>query len=189
MSRREGRHTGLSNDNSFRLGSGTEERAQHCCSRYSIPDGGFKEDPDGLKNRQGLGFLLAAQVQAVGYFDVTRIARLTQISQQSAALANQLEQTAAARFIVFVRAQVLGQLGDAVGQNGDLNFGRTGVGIMTMKILDRLGLDFLSEWHDVCFLSLELQVSMSAASLMKTAYRGAGPVTGEDYTRKRLVGN
>jgi hypothetical protein len=48
---------------------------------------------------------------------------LAQVGEQSAALSDQFEQTTAAGLILLVVAQVLGQLGDAVGQDGDLNLG------------------------------------------------------------------
>jgi hypothetical protein len=49
---------------------------------------------------------------------------------------NELEQSAPARLIFFVDPKVVGQLQDAAGQNGNLNFRRTGVRIMAMKICD-----------------------------------------------------
>jgi len=87
-------------------------------------------------------YLFAAQVQSFSYFQVLLIPVLAQVSQHSTALAHQLEQAAAARFIVFIGTQVLGQLVDAIGQDGNLHFGRTGISIVPMKILNRFCLDF-----------------------------------------------
>jgi hypothetical protein len=47
---------------------------------------------------------------------------LPQVSQQPASLADHLEKTPTAGFIVLVRAQMLGQLKNAGGQNRHLDF-------------------------------------------------------------------
>jgi hypothetical protein len=57
--------------------------------------------------------------------------------------------------ILFVGSQMLGELRNAVGQDCDLYFRGTGIRVVAMKILDRLGLNFFCKWHDVCFLSLD----------------------------------
>jgi hypothetical protein len=107
-------------------------------------------------------------------------------------LTNHFEQSTATGLILFVVLQMLCELSDAICQDGDLHFGRTSVFLVAMKILDRLCLDFFRERHDVCFLSVEIMAAraphyagLHVHSLPpKRAYRRAGPVTGEDYTRK-----
>ena len=81
-----------------------------------------------------------SQVELLGESDVARIFRAAEIGQQPAALANELEQAAPRRFIVLVRAQVLVELVDTVGQDRDLHFGRSGVGIVTVIRLNQIGL-------------------------------------------------
>ena len=53
-----------------------------------------------------------------------------QIVQQAAALADQLEETAARVMIFRVRLEVLGEIADAFAENGDLNFRGAGVGVV-----------------------------------------------------------
>ena len=52
---------------------------------------------------------------------------LGQVVEQAAALTNHLVHAKTAVVIVGVTLQVLGELKDALGKNGDLDFGRTGV--------------------------------------------------------------
>jgi hypothetical protein len=122
-------------------------------------------------NLQGPIFLLVAQVKAFGDSQVTLVVGLAQISQHAAALPNKLEQSAPARLIFFVDPEMVGQLLDTAGQDGDLHFRGAGVRIMAMIVCDQFGLNFFRERHDVCFLSLDyggngcrtLQVSMLTA--------------------------
>jgi len=90
-----------------------------------------------------MALLFAAELQAVGHFEVMLVIRLAHVGEQAAAMADQFEQTPSAGFIVFVRAQVFGQLTDAAGKDRDLHFGRAGVLIVAMKILYGLGFHFL----------------------------------------------
>jgi len=46
---------------------------------------------------------------------------------------------------------MIGQHGDAFGEDRDLYIRRTGVTLVAMIIADDLGFDFLVERHDVCF--------------------------------------
>lgn len=62
-------------------------------------------------------------------------------------MTNHLQKTAAAVVILLVCLQMLVQGVDAVGQNGDLYFGRTGVTLVGLVLLDNLLLDFL--FHDI----------------------------------------
>jgi len=47
----------------------------------------------------------------------------------------------------FVRGEVLAQAVDALGQQGNLNFGGTGVLRAALKFTDDARLFFASEWH------------------------------------------
>ncbi len=98
--------------------------------------------------------LLTAELQPFGYAEITLVVAGAQVREQSAALTDHLEQTAAAGLILLVASQMLGELGNAIGQDGDLHFRRTGILVVAMKTFDRLGLDFFCKRHDVCFLSL-----------------------------------
>jgi hypothetical protein len=66
-------------------------------------------------------------------------------------LPNKLEQSPPARLIFLVDPQMIGQLLDAAGQDGDLHFRGTGIRIMAMIVRDQFGLNFFIERHDVCF--------------------------------------
>ena len=65
---------------------------------------------------------------------------LCQIVQHLAALTNHHQQTTAGVVVMLVHAQVIGQLVDAGGQDSNLNFGRTGVALVSSVLQDNLGL-------------------------------------------------
>ncbi len=66
--------------------------------------------------------LFAAEVQAIGNAEVALVVALAQVREQTAALSDQLEKSTAAGLILLVVPQMLGELLNAVGQDGDLNF-------------------------------------------------------------------
>ena len=68
---------------------------------------------------------------------------LCQIVQKIAAMTDHLKKTAAAVVVLVVCLQMLVQIVDAVGQNCDLNLGRTGVAFMGLVLLDDLLLNCL----------------------------------------------
>jgi hypothetical protein len=50
-------------------------------------------------------------------------------------------------FVVPVRAQVVGELVNAGGQQGNLHFGRTGVAFVTGEVLHDCRFFFFLDWH------------------------------------------
>src|SRR5436305_2492033 len=60
---------------------------------------------------------------------------------------DELQQPAAGVVIVAVRAQMLGQLVDALREHCDLDLGGAGVGLRAAVLLDDLELCFLGEGH------------------------------------------
>ena len=86
-------------------------------------------------------FLSDAQLFADGA--IARDVLFDQIVEQTAALADHLEQTAAAVVVVLVDLEMLVEMVDALGQNGDLHLGRAGIGFV-----DTVGLnEFLFASH------------------------------------------
>ena len=67
---------------------------------------------------------------------------LCQVSQQILSVANHLEQTALRMEILRILLHVLGQHVDAVGENSDLHFGRTGVVFASSVLGNDLLLEF-----------------------------------------------
>src|SRR5262249_30911272 len=63
-----------------------------------------------------------------------------EIIEQPAALADQLQQAAARMVILRVTLEMLGEVGDALAQDGDLDFRRAGVGVALGVRLDQLRL-------------------------------------------------
>ena len=59
-----------------------------------------------------------------------------EVFHQAAALANFLDQTAAGRVVLLVALQVLRELFDLLGQNGDLDLWGAGVGRMGLKFFN-----------------------------------------------------
>jgi len=76
--------------------------------------------------RTPLGCLLS-QVQLLDDGTVAVDVYLLEVTEEITSVTDHLEQTAAAVVVLHVGLQVLGQAVDAVGQNGNLNLGRTGV--------------------------------------------------------------
>ena len=72
-----------------------------------------------------------------------------QVSQQALAPVHHLQQAAAAVVILQVGLEVRRQFVDAVGQQGDLDLGRTGVGRAAGVRLDDLGDMFSGGGHSV----------------------------------------
>src|SRR5262249_6938226 len=63
---------------------------------------------------------------------------LSQILQQAVALPDQLQQAASRRAVLLMGLDCLGQLGDPLGQQGDLNLGRPGVVVVKPIAFDQL---------------------------------------------------
>ena len=64
---------------------------------------------------------------------------LHQVAQQVTTAANHFQQTTAGMMVILVGLQMLGQVVDSSGQNGDLNLGRTGVALMQRVVGNDLG--------------------------------------------------
>src|SRR3990172_5832996 len=87
--------------------------------------------------------LLAADAQSLGGSQIAGGVHAPDVGQVSPALTDQAQQTAPRRLVVFVHAQMIGQLFDAPGEDGDLDFGGTRVGPVPMELVDGLGFHFL----------------------------------------------
>ena len=83
--------------------------------------------------------LLAAQTQATNQVTVAVNVALGQVLQQALAATNQKKQATTGVVIMLVGLQVLGQLTNALREQGDLCLRGTGVGLMKTV----LGQDFL----------------------------------------------
>ncbi len=96
--------------------------------------------------------LLLPQAQAFSHRQVSRIVSAAEVRQHASAMSHQFQQPAPARLVVLVRPQVLCQLLYPAGDDCDLDLGRARVRLVAVLLVDELGLDFLCERHDVCFL-------------------------------------
>ena len=67
---------------------------------------------------------------------VTLDVLLGEVVEQVAALTDHFEKAAAGMVVLLVDLEVFGELVDALGENGDLNLRRTGVGLMGAVCLD-----------------------------------------------------
>src|SRR4029077_872726 len=70
-----------------------------------------------------------------------------QVAKDAAALAHHLQQAAARVMVLAVGAQVLGELVDALGEQRDLDLGRSGVLARTAVLADQLLLLVLRQRH------------------------------------------
>jgi hypothetical protein len=79
--------------------------------------------------------------------------RSLQVVQQLAATAHHLEQAAARVVVLGVLLEVLGQVVDPRGQEGDLHFRRTGVVLRALVVQEDLGLVDVGDCHGLASLS------------------------------------
>ena len=91
------------------------------------------------------GRILAAQIELLGDALIARPVGIVQVVQQPAALTNHLEKTTAGAVVFFVILEMLGELGDSLGQHGDLHIRRPGVPLVNAKLFDQLR--FLDCFH------------------------------------------
>src|SRR5205823_13159331 len=96
---------------------------------------------------------LAAKAELLDQGAIALEVVLLEIRQEAAAPADELQQPAAGIVVVLVRAQMLGQLVDALREHCDLHLRRAGVGLTAAVLLDDLQLCFLREGHEPPLLS------------------------------------
>ena len=85
---------------------------------------------------------LFADAELFNNHAVARDILLHQVIQQIAAMADHFQQAAAGVMVLLVHLQVLGQVVDPLGEDGDLDLGRTGVPLMRRIFLDNRGFFF-----------------------------------------------
>src|SRR5579884_1105386 len=90
---------------------------------------------------------LAAEAELLDEGAVALEVRPLQVVQEPAAATDQLEQAATRVVVVLVRAQVLGQGVDPLGQHRDLDLGRARVRLVLAELADVSQLLFLGEGH------------------------------------------
>src|SRR5690606_3944625 len=74
---------------------------------------------------------------------------LLQVSHQPLAPADQQQQATTAVVVLFVHLQVLGEVSDPFGEDGDLDLGRTSVALVGRVLLYDLGFGVRVERHDL----------------------------------------
>src|SRR5204863_967310 len=70
-----------------------------------------------------------------------------EVVEERAALADHLEQAAAAVMVLVIALEVLGEVRDPLGEERDLDLGRAGVGLVLPVLRDRLGLAYGGNGH------------------------------------------
>src|SRR2546428_11334183 len=70
-----------------------------------------------------------------------------EVVEQAAAFADEHQQPAARMMILGVCLEVFGQVIDAFAENGDLHFGRPGVGFVRLVAANQLGLAIFGQRH------------------------------------------
>ena len=88
---------------------------------------------------------LLADAQLVDQSAVTLDVLLLQVVQQTAALADHLEQATTGVVVLGIQLQVSGQVSDALGQDSDLDLGGAGVGLVSTVCLDDGSLLFFTQ--------------------------------------------
>ena len=105
-------------------------------------------------------FALLSQAELADDRAVTLDVVLLQVVQQISSVTDHLLKTAAAVEVLLVGLEVLGQVGDAAGQNCNLYLGRTGVSFVGSVLLNQAEFFFLL--HGFFHLSLFLFTFHSA---------------------------
>src|SRR4051794_30191477 len=102
----------------------------------------------------GNAFALAAQAEALNQLLVAADILALQVVEQAAALTDHDQETTTAVEVLLVGLEVFGQVADALGQDGDLDFRRTGIALTGLVFLDDFLLAFGSNRHrDLRFYS------------------------------------
>ena len=114
-------------------------------------------------------FALLSQAELANDRAVTLDIVLLQVVQQTSSVTDHLLQTAAAVEVLLVGLQVLGQVSDAVGQNSNLYFGRTGVALVSSILRDDVVLEFLLHGF-FTFQKIFIYVSLSNRWVKKLLY-------------------
>src|SRR5262249_21397886 len=105
-------------------------------------------DLSGLfSERAALPRALFAQAERFDQLAIAIEALALEVLEQRTALADHLEQAAAAVVVLVVELAVLGEVQDALGQKGDLHFRGAGVALVLPKLRDRLGLAYGGNRH------------------------------------------
>jgi hypothetical protein len=108
---------------------------------------------------------LLANAELADYVAIAiRIVRL-QVVQQAAALADQHEQATPRGMILLMRLEVLGQFGDAGAQNRNLNFRRSGIGIVGAEALNQFGFCCRCQHSVLVTPQIVKSISMSSVRL------------------------
>src|SRR5262245_43703633 len=91
----------------------------------------------------------ATQAETVDQRAVALHVDLGDVLEQPTPTADQQQQTAPRVVVVLVHLQVLGQVGDALGQQRDLGFRGAGVGVMQAILAQNVLLLFGGERHEI----------------------------------------
>ncbi len=93
-------------------------------------------------------YVLATQTQATDEGAVTTGVLTLQVVQQLAALVNHADQTTTGVVVFAVGLEVVLQLVDVGGQQGNLHFRATGIAFSLLVVVNDLGLFFNAQCHD-----------------------------------------
>src|SRR4051812_41874091 len=116
---------------------------------YAFRPDGRKADAEIAPHLQSSMHRLATQAEAFDQALVTGLVALLDIVKQAAAGRYELEQATTGMGILDVILEVLGQVGNAFGQDGNLDFRRTSVVWLDCIFLDQGALALSSNRHRV----------------------------------------
>jgi hypothetical protein len=86
--------------------------------------------------------VLLAEVEIADERAVTLDVAVLEVVEKTAALTDELQETTAAMVVLLVGLKVFREVGDALGEQSDLDLGGTGVGLATAVSGDNNGLGF-----------------------------------------------
>ena len=118
------------------------------------------ESENGRPRGPPIDALLLTDAQLCNDGAITVDVLLCKIVEQAAALTDHHEQATAGMVVVLVLTQVLGQLVDTGGEDGDLDLGGAGVALMGRVLVDDSGFLFLLD-HGFFHLSIDSPAAKS----------------------------
>jgi hypothetical protein len=114
---------------------------------------------------------LLSEVQARDDLTIPVEARHLEVVEKPPSLGDEAKQASAGMVILDVGLEVLGKITDSLGDKGDLDFGRAGVGLVGFKLADELGLFFAVERHRKRGLRRMIRRSGFVYSTLAAEYR------------------
>jgi hypothetical protein len=116
--------------------------------------------------------VLSAQAEALDELTVALNVDIRQVAEETTTLTHEKQKATTRVVVVLVLFQVLGEIFDASGEEGNLNLGGTGVTRVSGKLFDDCLFDACFQGHVVPFLSLRGATTLCCSALYPRPFYG-----------------